>query len=131
MSTTDLDYAYIQLQLDDEASELCVVFYWLKIKHLLLTENIFKAMAETRKTLQEEIKRTPNCLAAALLDNIIVVTRGMKQEHIFDLEYSFKKLLMLCYELAVRKIFVWKKIFRVVITYRKLQWNQKRRKLRQ
>ena len=77
----DLDYVYGQMKLSKETSRQCVfanigakfsVYYQIK--------KGFYGLADIRTVFQEKIDQTLDC-TTAWLDDIIVVTRGDRQEH--------------------------------------------------
>ena len=82
LSKIDLDYAYGQMKLSDETSRQCVF--------ALTGENFigyyrfkrgFYGLADIPTIFQEKIVQTQEYCTPAWLDDIIVVTRGNKQDH--------------------------------------------------
>ena len=95
LSKIDLDYAYGQMQLSQETSRQCVFtltggnfsgHYTLK--------NRFYVLADILTIFQEKIDRTLDYCTPAWLDDLIVVTRGSKQDHekkLFDILNKLEK----------------------------------------
>ena len=95
LSKTDLSYAYGQMKLSDETSRQCVF--------ALTGENFsgyyrfkkpFYGLADIPTTFQEKNDRTLEYFTTAWLDDIIVVTRGNKQDHgkkLFDILKKLEK----------------------------------------
>ena len=91
MSKIDLDYAYGQMKLSEETSRQCVFaltggnfcgYYRFK--------KGFYGLADIPTIFQEKIYRTLEYCTPAWLDDIIIVTRGSKQDHekkLFDVLY--------------------------------------------
>ena len=82
MSKIDLDYAYGQMKLSEETSRQCVF--------ALTGENFsgcyrykkgFYGFADIPTIFQQKIDRTLEYCTPAWLDDIIIVTRGSKQDH--------------------------------------------------
>ena len=95
MSKIDLDYAYGQMKLSEETSRQCV---------FALTEGNFSGyyrfkkgfygLADIPTIFQEKIDRTLEYCTPAWLDDIIIVTRGSKQDHekkLFDVLDKLEK----------------------------------------
>ena len=95
LSKIDLDYAYGQMQLSQETSRQCVFtltggnfsgYYTLK--------NRFYVLADILTIFQEKIDRTLDYCTPAWLEDLIVVTRGSKQDHekkLFDILNKLEK----------------------------------------
>ena len=96
MSKIDLDYAYGQMKLSEETSRQCVFalsgrnfsgYYQFKKR--------FYGLADIPTIFQEKTDRTLEYCTPAWLDDIIVVTRGSKQDHekqLFDVLNKLEKL---------------------------------------
>ena len=95
LSKIDLEYAYGQMKLSEETSRQCVLaltggnfsgYYRFK--------KGFYGLANIPTIFQEEIDRTLEYCTPAWLDDIIVVTRGSKQDHekkLFDVLDKLEK----------------------------------------
>ena len=95
LSKIDLDYAYGQMKLSEETSRQCVFaltggnfsgYYRFKKE--------FYGLADIPTIFQEKIDRTLEYCTPAWLDDIIVVTRGSKQDHekkLFDVLEKLEK----------------------------------------
>ena len=82
ISKIDLDYAYGQMKLSKETSRQCVfALTGGKFSGYYRFENGFYGLADILTIFQEKIGRTLGYCAPAWLDDIIVVTRGNKQDH--------------------------------------------------
>ena len=94
LSKIDLDYAYGQMKLSEEKSRQCVFAltggnlsgYYRFIKG-------FYGLADIPTIFQEKIDRTLEYCTPAWLDDIIVVTRGSKQDHEKNLFDVLNKLV--------------------------------------
>ena len=97
ISNIDFDYAYGQMKLSDETSRQCVFaltggkfsgYYRFK------NGNGFYGLSAMPTIFQESIDRTPEYCTPAWLDDIIVVTRGNKQDRekkLFDVLNKLEK----------------------------------------
>ena len=95
LSKINLDYAYGQMKLSEETSRQCVFaitggnfsgYYRFKKR--------FYGLADIPTIFQEKIDRTLEYCTPVWLDDIIVVTRGNKQDHekkIFDVLNKLEK----------------------------------------
>ena len=82
MSKTDLDYAYGQMKLSKETSRQCVfALTGEKFSGYYRFKKGFYGLADIPTIFQEKIDRTLGYCTPAWLDDIIVVTRGSKQDH--------------------------------------------------
>ena len=95
MSKIDLDYAYGQMKLSEETSRQCVfATNGAKFSGYYRFKKGFYGFADIPTLFQEKIDRTLEYSTPAWLNDIIVVTRGKKQEHekkLFDLLSKLEK----------------------------------------
>ena len=95
ISKIDLDYAYGQMDLSEETSRQCVfAVTGAKFSGYDRFKKGFCGLADIPTIFQEKIDRTLEHSTPALLDDIIVVTRGNKQEHekkLFDVLSKHEK----------------------------------------
>ena len=104
ISKIDLEYAYGQLELDEETSKHCVFsLIGGKLNGYYKFKKGFYGLAEIPTIFQEKIERTLNCMTPAWLDDIIVTTRGTKAEHIKELEKVLEKLENGGYRASIKK----------------------------
>ena len=104
ISKFDLDYAYGQLLLTREARNLCifsvtggnVTGYSRFLKR-------FYGLADIPTIFQEKIDQTPENKHTAWLDDIIVVTKGSKEQHKKELIDFFTRLEKAGYKLSENK----------------------------
>ena len=104
ISRIDLDYAYGQMKLAEETSRQCVIaltggnfsgYYRFK--------KGFYGLADIPTIVQEKIDRTLEYCTPAWLDDIIIVTRGSKQDHEKKLFDVLNKLEKAGYRASERK----------------------------
>ena len=82
MSKIDLDYAYGQMKLSEETSRQCVfALTGRKFSGYYRFKKCFYGLAGIPTIFQEKIDRTLGYCTPAWLDDIIMVTRGNKQDH--------------------------------------------------
>ena len=95
ISKIDLDYAYGQMKLSDETSRQCVFVYPEEnLADTTDSKKRFYGLADIPTIFQETIDRTLGYCTPALLDEIIIVTRGNKQDHgkyLFDVLNKLEK----------------------------------------
>ena len=95
MSKIDLDYAYEQMKLSEETSRQCVfAIIGAKFSGYYRLKKEFYGLVDIPTIFQEKIDRTLEYSTPAWLDDIIVVTRGNKQEHekkLFDILSKLEK----------------------------------------
>ena len=95
ISKIDLDYAYGQMKLSEETSRQCVfAITGAKFSGYDRFEKGFCGLADIPTIFQEKTDRALEYSIPALLDDIIVVTRGNKQEHkkkLFDVLSKLEK----------------------------------------
>ena len=95
MSKIDLDYAYGQMKLSEETSRQCVfALTGGKFSGYYRFKKGFYGLADIPTIFQEKIDRTLGYCTPAVLDDIIVVTRGNKQDHekkLFDVLNKLEK----------------------------------------
>ena len=95
MSKIDLDYAYGQMKLSEETSRQCVfALTGGKFSGFHRFKKRFYGLADIPKIFQEKIDRTLGYCTPAWLDDIIIVTRGNKQDHekkLFDVLNKLEK----------------------------------------
>ena len=86
ISKLDLDYAYGQLLLSREARDLCIfaVTGGNFTGYYRFLEG-FYGLADIPTIVKEKIVQTPENKHPAWLDDIIVVTKGSKEEHLKEL----------------------------------------------
>ena len=95
MSKIDLDYAYGQMKLSKETSRQCVFGIAItggKFSGYYRFKKGFYGLADIPTIFQEKIDRTLEYCTPAWLDDIIVVTRGDREEHEKKLSDVLKKL---------------------------------------
>ena len=89
----DLDYAYGQLELDDETKKHCVfALIGGKVTGFYRFLKGFYGLAELPAIFQEKIDRTLKYKTPVWLDDIIIVTRGNKTDHIKQVEETLQEL---------------------------------------
>ena len=82
LSKTDLDYAYGQVKLSEKTSRQCVfALTGGNFSGYYSFKKGFYGLADIPTIFQEKIDRTLKYCTPAWLDDIIVVTRGSKQDH--------------------------------------------------
>ena len=95
ISKIDLDYAYGQMKLFEETSRQCVfALTGGKFSGYYRFKKGFYGIADIPTIFQEKIDRTLEYWTPAWLDDIIVVTRGNKQDHekkLFDVLTKLEK----------------------------------------
>ena len=95
MSKIDLDYAYGQMKLSEETSRQCVfALTGGKFSAYYRFKKGFHGLADIPTKFQEKIDRTLGYCTPAWLDDIIIVTRGNKQDHekkLFDVLNKLEK----------------------------------------
>ena len=95
MSKIDLDYAYRQMKLSEETSRQCVfALTGGKFSSYYRFRKRFYGLADIPTIFQEKIDRTLGYCTLAWLDDIIIVTRGNKQDHekkLFDVLNKLEK----------------------------------------
>ena len=95
ISKIDLDYAYGQMNLSDETSRQCVfALTGGNFSGYYRFKKGFYGLADIPTIFQEKIDRTLEYCTPAWLDDIIVVTRGNKQDHekkLFDILNKLEK----------------------------------------
>ena len=95
MSKIDLDYAYGQMKLSEETSRQCVfALTGGNFSGYYRFKKGFYGLADIPTIFQEKIDRTLEYCTPAWLDNIIIVTRGSKQDHekkLFDVLDKLEK----------------------------------------
>ena len=95
MSKIDLDYAYGHMKLSEETSRQCVfAITGAKFSGYYRFKEGFYGLADIPTIFQEKTDRTLEYSTPAWLDDIIVVTRGKKQEHekkLFDVLFKLEK----------------------------------------
>ena len=91
MSKIDLDYAYGQMKLSEETSRQCVfALTGGNFSGYYRFKKGFYGLADIPTIFQEKIDRTLEYCTPAWLDDIIIVTRGSKQDQekkLFDVLY--------------------------------------------
>ena len=110
ISKLDLDYAYGQLKLSKRARNLCVFTvtggkftgYYRFVKG-------FYGLADIPTIFQEHIDRVLEHKHPAWLDDIIIVTKGTREQHKNELEETFTKLETAGYRLSEKKSELFKK----------------------
>ena len=104
MSKIDLDYIYGQMKLSEETSRQCVfAITGAKFSGYYRFKKGFYGLADIPTIFQEKIDRTLEYSTPAWLDDIIVVTRGNKQEHEKKLFDVLSKLEKVGYRASKRK----------------------------
>ena len=95
MSKIDLDYAYSQMKLSEETSRQCVfALTGGNFSGYYRFKKVFYGLADIPTIFQEKIDRTLEYWTPAWLDDIIVVSRGSKQNHekkLFDVLNKLEK----------------------------------------
>ena len=95
LSKIDLDYAYGQMKLSEETSRQCVfALTGGNFSGYYRYKKGFYGLADIPTIFQEKIDRTLEYCTPAWLDDIIVVTRGNKQDHekkLFDVLNKLEK----------------------------------------
>ena len=95
MSKIDLDYAYGQMKLSEETSRQCVfALTGGNFSGYYRFKKGFYGLADIPTIFQEKIDRTLEYCTPAWLDDIIIVTRGSKQDHekkLFDVLDKLEK----------------------------------------
>ena len=95
MSKIDLDYAYSQMKLSGETSRQCVfALTGGNFSGYYRFKKVFYGLADIPTIFQEKIDRTLEYWTPAWLDDIIVVSRGSKQNHekkLFDVLNKLEK----------------------------------------
>ena len=95
ISKIDLDYAYGQMRLSEETSRHCVfALTGGKFSGYYRFKKGFYGLADIPTIFQEKIDRTLEYCTPAWLDDIIVVTRGSRQDHekkLFDVLNKLEK----------------------------------------
>ena len=82
ISKVDLDYAYGQMKLAKETSKHCVfAITGGKINGYYRFKKGFYGLADIPTIFQEKIDRTLEYSTPAWLDDIIIVTRGTREDH--------------------------------------------------
>ena len=82
ISKIDLDYAYEQMKLSEETSRQCVfALTGGNFSGYYRFKKGFYGLADIPTIFQEKIDRTLEYCTPAWLDDIIIVTRGSKQDH--------------------------------------------------
>ena len=93
ISKIDLDYAYGQLKLSEDTSRHCVfAITGGKFNGYYRFKKGFYGLADIPTVFQEKIDRTLEYCTPAWLDDIIVVTRGEKEDHRKELFAVLDKL---------------------------------------
>ena len=104
MSKIDLDYAYGQMKLSEETSRQCVfALTGGNFNGYYRFKKGFYGLADIPTIFQEKIDRTLEYCTPAWLDDIIVVTRGSKQDHEKKLFDVLNKLEKAGYRASKRK----------------------------
>ena len=104
MSKIDLDYAYGQMKLSKKTSRQCVfAITGVKFSGYYRFKKGFYGLADIPTIFQEKIDRTLEYSTPAWLDDIIVVTRGDREEHEKKLFDVLKKLEDAGYRASERK----------------------------
>ena len=95
MSKIDLDYKYGQIKLSEETSRQCVfALTGGNFSGYYRFKKGFYGLADMPTIFQEKIDRTLEYCTPAWLDDIIIVTRGSKQDHekkLFDVLDKLEK----------------------------------------
>ena len=95
ISKIDLDYAYGQMKLSEETSRQCVfALTGAKFSGYYRFKKRFYGLANIRTIFQEKIDPTLGYCTPAWLEDIIIVTRGHKQDHekkLFDVLNKLEK----------------------------------------
>ena len=95
ISKINLDYAFSQMKLSEETGRQCVfAFTGGTFSGYYRFKNGFYGLADITKIFQEKIDRTLGYCTPAWLDDIILVTRGSKQDHeekLFDVLNKLEK----------------------------------------
>ena len=95
ISKNDLDYAYGQMKLSDETSRQCLfALTGGNFSGYYRFKKGFYGLADIPTIFREKIDRTLEYCTPAWLDDIIVVTRGNKQDHeekLFDILNKLEK----------------------------------------
>ena len=92
ISIIDLDYAYGQMKLSPETSKHCNFAITEKINGYYRFLKGFYGPADIPTIFQEKIDRTLGHQIPVWLDDIIIVTRGTKEQHTQKLESVLTKL---------------------------------------
>ena len=104
ISKIDLDYAYGQLKLAEETSKHCVfALTGGKFNGYYRFKKGFYGLADIPTIFQEKIDRTLEYCTPAWLDDIIVVTRGERNEHEKELFKVLNKLQDAGYRASKKK----------------------------
>ena len=104
ISKIDLDYAYGQMKLSEETSRQCVFgLTGGNFSGYYRFRKGFYGLADIPTIFQEKIDRTLEYCTPAWLDDIIVVTRGKKQDHEKKLFVILNKLEKAGYRASKRK----------------------------
>ena len=104
ISKIDLDYAYGQMKLSEETSRQCVfALTGGNFSGYYRFRKGFYGLANIPTIFQEKIDRTLEYCTPAWLDDIIVVTRGSKQDHEKKLFDVLNKLEKAGYRASKRK----------------------------
>ena len=104
MSKIDLDYAYGQMMLSDETSRQCVfAITGGNFSGYYRFKRGFYGLADIPTIFQEKIDRTLEYCTPAWLDDVIVVTRGDREDHEKKLFDVLKKLEDAGYRASERK----------------------------
>ena len=104
ISKIDLDYAYGQMKLSEETSRQCVfALTGEKFSGYHRFKKGFYGLADIPTIFQEKIDRTLGYCTPAWLDDIIVVTRGNKQDHEKKLFEILNKLEKAGYRASKKK----------------------------
>ena len=93
ISKIDLDYAYGQLELDEETKKHCVfALIGGKVTGFYRFLKGFYGLSDLPTIFQEKMDRTLKFKTPAWIDDIIIVTRGEKSEHIKRVEETLTEL---------------------------------------
>ena len=104
ISKIDLDYAYGQTKLSKETSRQCVfAITGGNFSGYYRVKKGFYGLADIPKIFHEKIDRTLEYSTPAWLDDIIVVTRGSREEHEKKIFEILKKLEKAGYRASERK----------------------------
>ena len=105
MSKIDLYYAYEQMKLSEETSRQCVfALTGGKLSGYCKFKKGFYGLADIPTIFQEKFDRTLGYRTPAWLDEIIVVTRGNRQDHEKKLFDVLNKLEKAGYRASKKKI---------------------------
>ena len=105
ISKIDLDYAYRQTKLSEETNRHCVfALTGGKLSGYYRFKKGFYGLADIPTKFQERIDRTLGYCTPAWLDDIIIVTRGSKQDHEKKLFDVFNKLEKAGYRASKKKL---------------------------